>query len=145
MTELAIGMALCSLLIAAAGAVALVRLHGRLQEKQRVWEDSIDQRFRALEKLVTTTTKGSVGVGQRLVVLEQKLQALAASHENQDQSGDRQAYTQAVQMLDQGADIETVVASCGLSRSEAQLMALVRKQTAPKPAAKPAAKTRERG
>ncbi len=140
MTELAIGMALCALLFAAASVVALMRLYG----KQRTLAEAVDQRIRNLEKQITTATAGSVGIGQRLMVLEQKLQALAASQENQDLSSDRQSYTQAMQMLDQGADIDTVVASCGLSHSEAQLMALVRKQTAGKPAARPAPRTRER-
>lgn len=140
MTELAIGVALCSLLIATAGLMALMRL----QAKQRTLSDSMEQRLHTLEKQIATATAGSVGVGKRLVALEQELQSLAAAREGQDFADDRQEYTQAMQMLDQGADIDTVVASCGLSRSEAQLMALVRKQTAGKAQTAPVPKSRER-
>lgn len=139
--ELALGIALCSVLISAANLVALVRLQGR----NRDLVETADQRVRKLEKQLTAATAGAVGIGQRIVVLEQRLNALASSREDHDLAGDQHAYTQAVQMLDQGADVDTVVASCGLSHSEAQLMALVRKQTAGKPATRPNTKTRERG
>ena len=66
-------------------------------------------------------------MGNRIVALERKLQRL---QEKQETIGgvDEFAYSQALQMFEQGADVATVASNCGFSASEAQLMALVQQQ-----------------
>jgi hypothetical protein len=80
-----------------------------------------------LEQKIGVATSGAVGMGNRIVALERKLQAL---QEKQETIGgvDEFAYSQALQMFEQGADVATVASNCGFSASEAQLMALVQQQ-----------------
>ena len=70
--------------------------------------------------------KASVGAGDHLVKLEQQVRRLI---ERQDQiemrtAGDR-PYTQAIQMVQRGADVSELVSSCGLTRGEAELIAML--------------------
>lgn len=80
-----------------------------------------------LEQKIGVATSGAVGMGNRIVALERKLQALQEKQENIG-GVDEFAYNQALQMFEQGADVATVASNCGFSASEAQLMALVQKQ-----------------
>jgi len=94
------------------------------------------QRLEKFEQRLNTATAGAIGMGQRILVLEEKLQSLhdAAAH---TPDSDSAAYTQAMQLFDCGADINTVMASCGISSSEASLMALMRQKTHQKAGASP--------
>lgn len=70
--------------------------------------------------------KASVGAGDHLVRLEQQLRRLT---ERQDQiemrsAGDR-PYTQAIQMVQSGADVSELITRCGLTRGEAELIAML--------------------
>lgn len=88
-----------------------------------------------LEQKISVATSGAVGMGNRIVALERKLQALQEKQENIG-GADEFAYSQALQMFEQGADVATVASNCGFSASEAQLMALVQQQLR-KPAKSP--------
>lgn len=70
--------------------------------------------------------KASVGAGDHLVRLEQQVRRLT---ERQDQiemrsAGDR-PYTQAIQMVQSGADVSELITRCGLTRGEAELIAML--------------------
>lgn len=70
--------------------------------------------------------KASVGAGDHLVRLEQQVRRLT---ERQDQiemrtAGDR-PYTQAIQMVQHGADVDELIGNCGLTRGEAELIAML--------------------
>lgn len=96
-----------------------------------------------LEYKIGVATSGAAGMGNRIVALERKLHALQEKQDNHSGSGvDQFAYSQALQMFEQGADVATVASNCGFSASEAQLMALVqqqlRKPTKPQARKKPA-------
>lgn len=70
--------------------------------------------------------KASVGAGDHLVRLEQQVRRLI---ERQDQiemrsAGDR-PYTQAIQMVQHGAPVSELIAQCGLTRGEAELIAML--------------------
>lgn len=85
--------------------------------------------FGELENKINVATSGAAGMGNRIVAMERKLKALQEKQENHSVSGvDEFAYTQALQMFEQGADVATVASNCGFSASEAQLMALVQQQ-----------------
>ena len=70
-------------------------------------------------------------MGQRLLVLEQRVYSAAQKEEVEQQymptDEATYAYSQALQMFEQGADANVVASNCGLSSSEANLMALMRK------------------
>lgn len=114
-----------SLLLSVVGLAIAAMMYRKAQAVSAQRELQIVQ----LEKQIAVTTKGSIGLGQRLLALEQQLRTVLSKQEEL-QSGDTFAYGQAMQMLKQGADTATVASNCGFSNSEAELMALVQKQLA---------------
>ncbi len=70
--------------------------------------------------------KASVGAGDQLVRLERQVRRLT---ERQDQIEMRTAsdrpYTQAIQMVQHGADVDELIAKCGMTRGEAELIAML--------------------
>ncbi len=81
----------------------------------------------ALEKSIALQNTIAIGMGQRILSLEQKIKALRATN-GETPTAEDLSYSQAMQMFERGLDAATVSASCGISRSEAQLMELIRKQ-----------------
>jgi Protein of unknown function (DUF2802) len=80
-----------------------------------------------MERQAQTAILGAQGMGHRILALEAKINILLEKQEN-IAGTDVFAYSQAKQLFEKGADASTVAISCGLSNSEAQLMALVQKQ-----------------
>ena len=70
--------------------------------------------------------KASVGAGDHLVRLEQQVRRLTERQEQIEMrsAGDR-PYTQAIQMVQRGADISELIGQCGLTRGEAELIAML--------------------
>jgi hypothetical protein len=70
--------------------------------------------------------KASVGAGDHLVRLEQQVRRLMERQEQIEMrsAGDR-PYTQAIQMVQRGADVSELVSQCGLTRGEAELIAML--------------------
>lgn len=99
--------------------------------RERLTKAELSTKIALLEATLVTANEGAMGLGRRLVGLEQKLRNYATKQDEIGTGGDQFAYSQALQMFDQGADVATVASSCGFSNSEAQLMALVQKQLKP--------------
>lgn len=63
------------------------------------------------------------GFGERLVRIEQQLRSVA---DRQDQlelrPGGERSYAHAIRMVQKGAGVEELVASCGINRGEAELL-----------------------
>ncbi|MBI5039715.1 MAG: DUF2802 domain-containing protein [Gammaproteobacteria bacterium] len=98
--------------------VVIRRLRAQLRSRE-------DQTLRQRDDFAAMC-KASVGAGDHLVRLEQQVRRLI---ERQDQiemrtSGDR-PYTQAIQMVQHGADVTELIANCGLTRGEAELIAML--------------------
>lgn len=98
--------------------VVIRRLRAQLRSRE-------DQTLRQRDDFAAMC-KASVGAGDHLVRLEQQVRRLT---ERQDQiemrtAGDR-PYTQAIQMVQHGADVGELVANCGLTRGEAELIAML--------------------
>ncbi len=88
----------------------------------------MDERLRKCEQELAAAMSGAIGMGSRIVHLERKLQQLCVAQAT-TAGAEGALYTQAMQLFDSGADVSSVVASCGISSSEANLMALVRRKT----------------
>ncbi len=85
-----------------------------------------------LQKLVrdlAASNSGSVGMGQRLLAMEKRLQNTQKQSEKIDVYNDDefQPYSQAAQMFQMGLDVEEVARRCGLSRAEASLLEVMQK------------------
>jgi hypothetical protein len=72
---------------------------------------------------------GSVGMGQRLLAMEKRLQQTSTEKSKADPDDDEefQAYNQAAQLFKLGFGAEEVAQRCGLSRAEASLMEMMQK------------------
>lgn len=86
------------------------------------------------EKLIQKLTRdlamsnsGSVGMGQRLLAMEKRLQEPQKSDQKIDYYNDEdfQPYSQAAQLFKLGLDAEEVARRCGLSRAEASLIQMM--------------------
>jgi uncharacterized protein YoxC len=97
--------------------------------RQAVETDKLIQR---LTREVAASSSGSVGMGQRLLAMEKRLQASAdkkagkIDYYNDDEF---QPYSQAAQMFKLGMDAEEVARRCGLSRAEASLLEMMQKSS----------------
>lgn len=97
--------------------------------RQAVETDKLIQR---LTREVAASSSGSVGMGQRLLAMEKRVQASAdkkaekIDYYNDDEF---QPYSQAAQMFKMGMDAEEVARRCGLSRAEASLLEMMQKSS----------------
>ena len=113
-----------SVIALVAALLAFVQMRG-----QAVETDKLIQR---LTREVAASSSGSVGMGQRLLAMEKRLQASAdkkaekIDYYNDDEF---QPYSQAAQMFKMGMDAEEVARRCGLSRAEASLLEMMQKSS----------------
>lgn len=85
-----------------------------------------------LQKLMrdlAASNSGSVGMGQRLLAMEKRLQNTQKPSEKIDVYNDDefQPYSQAAQLFQMGLDADEVARRCGLSRAEASLLEVMQK------------------
>lgn len=127
MTWLETGLLVCLAISASALAVAFVtfkRLCAQAQDTEKL--------LQRLAREVAASSSGSVGMGQRLLAMEKRLQAAAdKKNETLDYYKDEefQPYSQAAQMFRMGLDAEEVARRCGLSRAEASLLEVMQKSS----------------
>lgn len=118
---------LTSLLISIiALAFALISLR-RVRQQARETEKLIHKLMRD----VAASSSGSVGMGQRLLAMEKRLQSDVKKTEKIDYYNDDefQPYSQAAQMFKMGMDCDEVARRCGLSRAEASLLEMMQKSS----------------
>lgn len=75
-----------------------------------------------LKKSQDQSIKDSIGMGQRMLRLEKRLKKQIESSAAESIEEQSFSYSQANQMIQQGADVDTIAATCGISHSEAHLM-----------------------
>jgi len=85
------------------------------------------QRVQQLEQELSALCSASVGAGDHVVVLEQQVQRIIERQNLLElrTSNDR-PYSQASQLVHNGADIEELVGTCGLTHGEAELLVMMR-------------------
>ncbi|AQT59381.1 hypothetical protein CBP51_17695 [Cellvibrio mixtus] len=118
---------LASLLISLIALVfALISLR-RVRQQARETEKLIHKLMRD----VAASSSGSVGMGQRLLAMEKRLQSDVKKTEKIDYYNDDefQPYSQAAQMFKMGMDCDEVARRCGLSRAEASLLEMMQKSS----------------
>ncbi len=84
------------------------------------------QVLQGLQRDFAALCAGAAGVGERLLGLERQLRRLS---ERQDQlevrSVGERPYAQAIRMVQRGASAQDLIAACGLSQGEAELVVLM--------------------
>lgn len=123
LTPLEIGL-IASLLI---GVVALVVAFKSLKVA-RAQQDNTEKLIQKLTRDLAVSNSGSVGMGQRLLAMEKRLQEEPQKSDHKiDYYNDEdfQPYSQAAQLFKMGLDAEEVARRCGLSRAEASLIQMM--------------------
>lgn len=116
------------LILSGASALgALATIFFKKQQKLARELNRCQLQIDAMEKSIAMQNSIAIGMGQRILSLEQTIKS-AGNARGEPVAAEDFSYTQAMQMFDRGLDAATVSASCGISRSEAQLMELIRKQ-----------------
>jgi len=93
----------------------------------RSQQDHTEKLIQKLTRELAVSNSGSVGMGQRLLAMEKRLQEEPAKSEKIDyyNDDDFQPYSQAAQLFKMGLDAEEVARRCGLSRAEASLIQMM--------------------
>ncbi len=107
-------------------ALLLALLSLRQVHRQAAATEKMLQR---LAREVAASSSGSVGMGQRLIAMEKRLQQAPQKPAAQDyyQDDEFQSYSQAAQLFKMGLDVDEVARRCGLSRAEASLLEVMQK------------------
>lgn len=116
---------IAAVIIAVISLGIAIGLWRRLRQHRMRHQALID----VLRNEIQAMTSGSIGMGKRLVEIEQRLNHTA---EKQLELANRDpgvlAYNQAARLMEMGADVDDLVKDCGIGRPEAELMALLHKE-----------------
>ncbi|MFQ5643413.1 MAG: DUF2802 domain-containing protein [Thiogranum sp.] len=113
-------------------AITAVWQRARRGEQSLLEElQAMRQRVRQLEQELGALCSASSGVGDHVVRLEQQVQRIIERQHTLElrTCGDR-PYSQANQLVHNGADIDELVGTCGLTRGEAELLVMMRRGSA---------------
>jgi len=121
---LEIGLIICFLMSCTAVFIAV-----RVVSTVRKQAEENKKLYQRLVRDVSAVNSGSVGVGQRLLAMEKRLQNEEQKQQPVDLKADEefQAYADAAQLFKMGFSSEEVASRCGLSRAEASLMEMMQK------------------
>jgi hypothetical protein len=127
MTVLEIGLSASAVVSVIALVIAVLSLkHVRRQAEAN------EKLIQKLMREVAASSSGSIGMGQRLLAMEKRLQTnVSKQPEKIDYYNDDefQPYSQAAQMFKMGMDCDEVARRCGLSRAEASLLEMMQKSS----------------
>jgi len=128
MIDIILAIVIVSMIVAYAISVRhyqrkLFHLLTRLSDDQR-------EQYLQLENQLNLTSKGSLGVGRRLMKAEKRLsQVIERQNEMENHHDtDQLSFNQAAKLLEKGIDLGEVVGKVGITRSEAQLVSLFNKK-----------------
>lgn len=111
----------------ASGLVALVFAYvknAQLQAQLSQQQNSLH----ALQVDVGAVCAGAVSLGEHLAHLEQRAHSLMQRQDQLEMKAPAtRNYRQASKMMNKGAELEEVIADCGIARGEAELIALAQR------------------
>jgi len=107
-----------------AGCLILLLLN--LLRGRRQGRAGRDPRIESLQRDLRALASAAVGMGERVLEVERRQRRLAEQQQSLELfESANQPYEQAIHLAHQGADAEELVATCGLSRSEAELITMM--------------------
>jgi hypothetical protein len=118
-------------LMVAAAALALIAVAGVMAWRLAVARQ--DAILRTLQNDMRALCNAAVGMGDRVNQMERRLRQLSERQEalglRQDQLNqedpEARSYTQAIKLAHKGAGVDDLIEVCGLSRGEAELVAMM--------------------
>ena len=110
--------------------IALLRVKRSYKDMTDILQDA-QQRVKQMEQELGALCSASVGAGDHVVKLEQKVRRIIERQNLLElRSSNDRPYSQASQLVHRGADIEELVNTCGLTRGEAELLVMMQRGTA---------------
>lgn len=91
------------------------------------YKNAYQSQLKKIESTINVMTSGSLGMGQKILTLEEKVSNLRRAQNEMKVSDLDFSYTQAQKLIAQGMDSRAVAANSGLSASEINLMRLLHK------------------
>lgn len=90
-------------------------------------EQQLQTMVRSLATEVGGLCSGAVGMGDRLLQLEQRIRQIAERQDRLDMNDNKgdNLYGQAIRLVQNGASQQDLMVSCGLTLSEAQLIVML--------------------
>lgn len=112
--------------LAAFAACTAVAIAVRSNREVRRLRRSFAAELQGIEEDTRALCAGAVGLGDCLNGVEHSLRRLQESHQRLalKDPGER-PYAQAIRLVHNGADVEQLAESCGLTRSEAELILML--------------------
>ncbi len=118
-------------LMAALALVALIAVAGYAAQRRAAARQ--DAALRSLQNDLRALCNAAVGMGDRVNQMERRLrqvserqEALGLRQEQLNQEDpEARSYTQAIKMAHKGAAVDDLIEVCGLSRGEAELVAMM--------------------
>jgi hypothetical protein len=113
--------------LALVAAVAAGALPGLLQGRRLARRVAAQEaRIASLERDLVALCDGTRGMGDALRATEQRLRKVSARQNELDlRSPEQRTYRRAIELVQRGAGVRELVESCGLERSEAELVHLL--------------------
>ncbi len=109
------------------GLVALVFAYFKNTQLQLQINEQQNSLY-ALQSDVSAMCSGAVNLGEHLAHLEQRANLLTRRQDQLEMKEPAtQSYRQASKMMNKGAELEEVIADCGIARGEAELVALAQR------------------
>jgi len=125
-------MLFLSLGIAVVAVILVVAKDKRLTREAMVREEHLNKRITVLESELSAMMDGAFGVANQLQKVETNLKDTAQRQEHlQQRDMGNLPYNEAVRLASKGAGVDELVAHCGLSRSEAELVEMLHKKSPP--------------
>ncbi|MFK7159783.1 DUF2802 domain-containing protein [Marinospirillum sp. MEB164] len=120
------GLALLVALIACVSVVMMRRTMRQLNLRLDESKKEMHLLVKALRNETHAMGSGAIGVGQRLVEVEKRLNSTVERQmEIEQKDPGSLPYAYAVRLVEMGATAEDLIQNCGLARVEAELIALV--------------------
>lgn len=100
-----------------------------LQAESAITRTTLEKQINDLSQQVAVLSKGSMGVGKRLMVTEKRLnQTMERQEEIENKDMEKMSFSQAAKLLEKGVEINDIVERVGISRSEAKLVELFKRR-----------------
>ncbi len=98
----------------------------RAAYKQRQHNEFLEEQLFTLQSDVRALVSAAVGVGEKIFHFEKQMKQIAERQEQIDltDSGS-QPYQQAIKMVQKGSSVGELIEVCGLTRGEAELIAIL--------------------
>ncbi len=118
-------LAWSAILLSLAGLSVGYHLY-RVNQRLRLEQQSDRQRIRQLENDLGALCTASAGEGEHVVRLEQLMRGLSERQDTLElRASTEQPYDRASKLAQDGASVDDLVNSCGLTRAEAELVVML--------------------